>query len=62
MNFEHSYTEESEKEDDIFSLFGAWQSNKSGEEIISDIYNARNDASDDSAFCDLFFNQTENLF
>ncbi|MCD4794634.1 MAG: hypothetical protein K8R54_15470 [Bacteroidales bacterium] len=32
-----------EKTDDFFSLFGSWQSDKTGEEIINEIYSARND-------------------
>ena len=32
-----------DRDDDINSLFGSWQSEKTGDEIINDIYSARND-------------------
>ena len=32
---------------DIFSLFGAWQSPKTGEQIVNEIYSARKDQARD---------------
>jgi len=35
------------KNDDIFSLFGSWQSEKNGTELSQEIFNDRNDAPSD---------------
>jgi len=37
----------SNKKDDFFSLFGSWESEKTGEEINNEIYNSRNDSARD---------------
>ena len=36
-------TKESAKDSDFYSLFGSWQSDKTGDEINDEIYSARND-------------------
>ncbi len=36
-------TNKNKKTEDIFSLFGSWQSEKTGDEIINEIYSSRND-------------------